>query len=289
MFLTACGLALGNPGDAPESTYHTTVAEVQLTFSATDQNDHGIATLQAGDFAIVDTDRIVRHPRSFQRAEFTRLELVILVDASGSIRTQLPREIANVTWFVNQTQGVPEENFSIVSFQRQRPTLACAGNCRTGHASGQLPARPEGLTPLYDSVVFAVDLLAQRADAHARKVLILLSDGEDTISQHAAADALQAAMANEIQIYAVATASSSSGGESVLRRFANATGGRYYTVDDAGKVLNAVLEDFHATYTVTYQLPSRAAGYHNVRILPTHNLNLTFRCQGGYYYPGTVR
>jgi VWFA-related protein len=287
--LLGCGFALGAPGDAPVPTYRTSVSEVQLTFSATDQNNHGIATLEAGDFAIVDKDLIVRNPRSFSRAEFTRLEVVILVDASGSMRTQLPSEIANVTQLMNQTAGVPEENFSIVSFQRQRPSIVCAGDCRRSHAAEQLPARPEGLTPLYDSIVFATNLLTQRADPHARKVLVLLSDGEDTISQQAATDALEAVLAKEIRIYAVDTGSSGSGGAFVLRSLANTSGGRYYTLPESDEVLNAVLEDFHATYTVTYQLPSRTPGYHAVRILPTHNLNLTFHSQGGYYYPGDVR
>ena len=289
LLFSACGLAFGAAADASLPTYHVAVSEVRLTFSATDRNNRVVGTIQPGDFAIVDRDLVVRNLRSFHRADYTRLEVVVVVDASASIRPQFPRELASLTEFIDETKGMPEESFSIVSFQNQRPTIVCSGNCRTSQVAEQLPAHSQGLTPLYDSILFATDLLAQRADSHARKVLVLFSDGEDTISQHAAADAIDAALAREIQIYAVDTSTSPAGGDAVLQSFANATGGRYFSMRDSNKLVDAVLEDFRASYTVTYQLPSRAAGYHDVRILSTRDKNMKFRCQRGYYYPGTAR
>ena len=55
----------------------------------------------------------------------------------------------------------------------------------------------------------------------------------------------------------------------------------------AASLLNAVLEDLRASYVVTYDLPSHQAGFHALRLLPTHNLNLTFHSRSGYNYePG---
>jgi len=48
-------------------------------------------------------------------------------------------------------------------------------------------------------------------------------------------------------------------------------------------ILHAVLADLRASYVVTYQLPSRSAGFHALRILPKHNLNLRFHCRRGYF------
>jgi hypothetical protein len=71
---------------------------------------------------------------------------------------------------------------------------------------------------------------------------------------------------------------------------AAATGGRYFTIGEGtAKVLSAVLEDLQAGYIVTYGLPDRTAGFHWVRILPTRNPNLQFRCRHGYHYAGAVR
>ena len=69
-------------GDRPEFTYRTNTTEVRLNFSAMDQNNHGVATLQANDFAVVDKDVIVRNFQSFTRSDWTKLEIAILVDTS---------------------------------------------------------------------------------------------------------------------------------------------------------------------------------------------------------------
>jgi hypothetical protein len=74
-----------------------------------------------------------------------------------------------------------------------------------------------------------------------------------------------------------------------LRRVSEATGGRYFSLrfsrqDTAATVLNAVLEDLRASYVVTYDLPSHQAGFHSLRLLPTHNLHLTFHSRNGYDY-----
>jgi len=289
LFLLVCGgLALGAPGDSPEVTYRANVAEVRLTFSATDQNNHGVATLQAGDFAVVDREIVVRDFQSFTRTGWTKLQVVVLIDTSESVAPRLRQEITNTLRVISPDAGIPEEDLSLVSFHGIEPSLICAGNCRASRALDELPAvEAGGLTPLFDSVVFAAALLAQPGDSDTRKVLILFSDGEDTISRHSAADATAAALASELRIYAVGlkNAAYPSPGTAVLRNLAGATGGRFFAArEGTSKVLDAILEDAHATFTVTYKLPSHAAGFHPVRILPTHDPNLQFRCRRGYYY-----
>jgi VWFA-related protein len=290
LFLLVCsGFAPGAPGDAPEATYRANVAEVRLIFSATDQNNHGVATLHEGDFAVVDRDIVVRNFQSFARSGWTKLDVAVLMDISESVTPRLRQEIADVLGMISPTSGIPEEGFSLVSFHGVEPSLMCAGNCLASRALDGLPAvKAGGLTPLFDSVVFAADLLAQRGDPDTRKILILFSDGEDTISRHSAADAMEAALASELRIYAVGpeNAAYPSPGTAVLKNLAGATGGRFFAArEGTSKVLGAVLEDAHTTFTVTYKLPNHAAGFHLVRILPTHDLNLQFRCRRGYYYP----
>jgi VWFA-related protein len=289
-FLLVCsGLALAAPGDTPEATYSANVAEVRLTFSATDRNNHSVATLREGDFAVVDRDTVVRGFQSFTRSGGTKLRVIVLIDTSESVTPRLRQEIADVVRLISPSAGIPEEDVSLVSFHGINPSLICAGNCRASRALERPPAvQAGGLTPLFDGVVYAADLLAQRGDPDARKVLILFSDGEDTISRHSAAEAMEAALASEIRIYAVGlkNAAYPSPGNTVLQNLAGATGGRFFAAREGpSKVLEAVLEDSHATFTVTYKLPSHAAGFHLVRILPTHNLNLQFHCRRGYYYP----
>jgi len=279
--------------DQPDITYRTRATEVRMTFSALDQNSHGVATLRAADFAVVDKGFIVRDFQSFSRADWTKLELAILVDASGSMTPRFREEIADVLEVISKTTGVPDENISIFSFQGQQPAVICAGDCRASHASERIPSsHPDGLTPLFDAVVFASESLAHRGESNAQKVLILLSDGEDTISHHSLPDAIEAASAGEVQIYSIDMSHTNyaSQGSAVLDKLACATGGRYLPArNGTARALNAILEGFRATYTVSYRLPSHANGFHDVRILPTHNLNLEFHSRSGYYYPSRVQ
>jgi VWFA-related protein len=190
---------------------------------------------------------------------------------------------------IAQSNGVPDESFSVIAFRNLKPTLVCQGNCRALNTDAQFPALASGgQTPLYDSIVYASRLLGQRSDLHTRKILILFSDGLDTISLASLTGAIDTAVENDVAIYCVDVSKRphSVTGTLVLRTLAVNTGGDYFPIEaGSAKVLDAILEDFHATYTVAYKLPSHATGFHLVRILPTHNLGLEFHCRRGYYYP----
>jgi VWFA-related protein len=272
-----------------ELTLRSNVAEVRMTFSTTDQNNRVIATLQPSDFAIVDQDLVVRAFRSFARSEYARLDVAVLLDASGSITSQFRQERSNVLQVIAQSDGVPDESFSVISFRDLRPAVVCEGNCRSLNAAAEFPAVVSGgQTPLYDSIVFGSRMLARGNDLHARKILVLFSDGVDTISLKSLTDAVDSALDNDVAIYSVDISAPPHlyPGTLVLRNLAVNTGGRYFPVEvGSAKVLDAILEDFHAAYTVAYKLPSHTTGFHLVRILPTHNLGLQFHCRRGYYYP----
>lgn len=287
--LMVLGASAQTEAGSADLTLRSTVTEVRMTFSATDQNNRVVATLQPSDLAIVDRNMVVRDFRSFARAEYTRLDVAVLVDASESITPQFRLELAKVVSLITRTDGVPDESFSVVAFRDLKPAVLCSGNCRSLTADAQFPAiQSGGLTPLYDSLVFVSEMLARDSDPHVRKILILFSDGGDTISLRSFTDALDSAVQNEVAIYSVdaGVPHHNSPGTLVLRSLSLNTGGRYFPVETGtGKVIDAILEDFHAAYTVAYKLPSHADGFHMVRILPTHNLGLQFQCRRGYYYP----
>lgn len=277
--------------DKPAFTFHADADEVHLTFSAADQNDHGVATLRAADVVVIDRDIVVRQFRSFARSDWTRLQIAILADSSESAAPHFRQELARIIEVISQTEGIPEENLSLFGFHDSQPSLICAGNCRTSHAVERLPAAHAGqLTPLFDSIIFATDFLAQHNDPQAKKVLLIFSDGIDTISRNSLADALEAALRAGVEIYALDLRASDRQGAAVLNRLTFTTGGRYFPPQtDAIHVVNVILDGFHASYEITYRLPTRYPGFHTIRLVPSHNLNLQFRSRSGYYYPNETR
>ncbi len=286
-----CAFAQTAPdADAPEAIFRSDVTEVRVSFSTTDENNNVVATLQPSDFAVVDRDYVVRSFRSFTRSEYIRPEIALLVDASESATPQFRREVSNAVQIVTQTGAVPAENFSVISFRDLKPTLVCAGNCRTLDAGSMFPAmKSGGLTPLYDSIVFAARMLGRDNDPHVRRILVLFSDGADTISLKSFTETIDSALENDVAIYTVDSSPRphNSPGTLVLRSLAVSTGGRYSPIEaGVDKIVSTIIDDFHATYTVAYKLPTHAAGFHQVRILPTHNPGLQFHCRRGYYFEG---
>jgi len=69
-----------DPSGLPK--YRSTVSEVRVTFFATDENNHPLATLTKSDFAVVDNERVVRNFRSLTHSDESSLDVVALVDLS---------------------------------------------------------------------------------------------------------------------------------------------------------------------------------------------------------------
>lgn len=272
--------------DTPEISYRTGTSEVRISFFATDQNNRLVQTVDRNDFAVVDADMVIREFRSLTRSEETKLDVVVLVDVSESVAPRFHALTEQVLKLVSQNH--PDDQLSIITFGGLRPTVLCTTDC--GDVSVQSKIRsltPAGSTPLFDSLAFTAEYIAVRHTPGVRQVLILLSDGNDTISRISARQAVDALTGSGALLYTINSEKSSRNlkGSLALEEMADATGGRSFSTEDgASEVLQAALADLRASYVVTYPLPSRAAGFHSLRILPKHNLNLRFHCRRGYFY-----
>ena len=274
--------------DPPVSAYRSTVSEVRLTFFATDESNHPVETLGKDDFAIVDGDMVVRDFRSLSHSSETALDVLVVVDASESVASDFQTTVSQVREVLSRTQLASDENLSVVSFAGLQAAQLCAGDCRTSATSEKLLAlRSAGATPLFDALAYSADFIAKRRQPGVRPVLVLFSDGDDTISKISGRDALDALIASGAVLYAIdmSQPGDASRGSARLRKMAEATGGRYFSPrDDAANVLEAALDDLRASYVVSYPLPNSAQGFHALRILPKHNLHLQFHCRNGYFY-----
>ena len=268
-------------------TFRASTNEVRLAFAASDRQGRVVKTLQSSDVAVVDNESIIRRFRSFRSASESPLELVVVLDASDSVESQIPTEINEVRSFVEDSAWGERDRVSILSFGGLQPQLLCARNCREEAARIKLSAlRANGDTPLYDALFQAAEMLKETRDPESRPAMILFSDGADTISMHSLPDALEAAQNLQSPIYAVNSRSSKSApgnGDGVLDYLAACTGGLSFAPgQNVKEVLRTALQDLHSGYVLTYELPEGAAGQHSVRILPTRNSGLQFRSRRAY-------
>jgi VWFA-related protein len=307
----ACAQESGDSSALAE--YRSTVSEVRVTFSASKPNNLGLQTLTPSDFAVVDGDLVVRNFRSFEHSGETSLDVVVLIDMSESVAPRFRTVIGDLLQRLERQQSTTNERFAVLSFggtpggtpevhgssrmttETLRPAVLCATGCGAAEASAKIQTiRSGGLTPLFDALMFSADFISHQRQTgerdRVRTVLLLFTDGNDTISMHSASDALRAIQDTGALVYTVDLGSSGAltRGGLFLQRASASTGGRYFAsrsfLDDPGSLLRSVVEDQSASYVVTYRLPSPDAGFHAVRILPTRDLGLTFHCRSGYFY-----
>jgi VWFA-related protein len=277
--------------DAPTVTYRASTSEVRVAFFATDQTNRLVEAIDRNDFAVVDGEAVIRDFRSLMRSEETPLDIVVLVDASESVAPRYPVVARDVEQLVADSSRNATDTISVITFAGVKPAVVCASTCTATAVSQKLTATAAaGSTPLFDALSFAAQLMSERATPGMRQVLILFSDGDDTISATSPRDALESIVATGAIFYTVDVHAlrHDTDGKHWLDQIADATGGRNFPFQlGEADILHAVLADLRASYVVTYQLPSRSAGFHALRILPKHNLNLRFHCRRGYFYEET--
>lgn len=277
-----------NTGEDAQLTYRTGSSEVRVTFYATDQNGRLMETITQDDFAVVDSGMVIRNFRSLARSNETSLDVVAVVDTSESVAPHFRANMQQVAQLVETEAGIANNSVSVIRFAGLQPSVVCSGDCRSSDAEHKIQeVKAQGATPLFDTLNYTAQFMSGRRSPDVRQVIILFSDGNDTISRISAREAFEAVLATGALLYTINLGSSGpeSPGSVVLQQMAEATGGRSFSArDGVTNVLRAILEDLRAAYVVTYALPSREPGFHSLRILPKHNLNLRFHCRRGYSY-----
>jgi VWFA-related protein len=271
-----------------EYSIRTTVDEVRLTLVATDQQHRYINNLAPNELAIVDNEVIVRKFRSFTHAPEIRLNVLVLIDASDSVSDNRKNETASVLQSIRDTNWSDSDTVSALTFGSGTPQLTCIKNCDSEFAAPP-PSAPAGvaLSPLYDSIVYGANLLSQSHTPDSKSILIIFSDGNDNYSACALPDAVNALQRIDATAYSVDLNSrrSSSTGTAALQHIAGVTGGLTLSIEDGpAPILAGVLNDLRSAYVLTYVPPIQSQGPHAVQVLPTRNLNLTFRSRQGYIY-----
>jgi Ca-activated chloride channel family protein len=124
-------------------------------------------------------------------------------------------------------------------------------------------------TALYDAIYLGSQRLAGTSAADGRRrVLVLITDGGDTVKGAHYGQALEEAQRAGAMVYSIiivpvaADAGRNTGGEHALIQMANDTGGKYYYVEDPQDLEPAfahVSDDLRTQYVLGYYAPQRGA------------------------------
>ena len=138
-------------------------------------------------------------------------------------------------------------------------------NTRPPRIPPTFPGRSPAGTLLYDAVYLSAT--EQLTDEAGRKVLILLSDGQDQGSRTELSSAISSVQRADTVIYSLSISNRSvfwrSGGVSALRRLSRNTGGRVIKVGkpkDMGVAFEQIAEELRSQYSLGYSPSSRKDG-----------------------------
>jgi len=145
-----------------------------------------------------------------------------------------------------------------------------------------------GQTALHDAVIEALDHLQMAT--HQKRVLIVLSDGDDNASRHSEADMLHRASRSDALVYTISTAdfAHQSGKPSVLKKLARRTGGTSYFPKSEAEIVSAfteVAQNIRRGYSIGYipESPREEGEYRSVKVtVQVPGRNLSVRVRDGY-------
>jgi VWFA-related protein len=128
---------------------------------------------------------------------------------------------------------------------------------------------PLGRTALYDGVLGGLHQL--EAAAHARRTLVLISDGGDNASRANLAGVIARARSSNVAIYAIGLfdPDNRDTNTGVLKTLASETGGVRFLPRSPGALLQAVdqiAREIRSGYTIGFEPQEQNSGYHKLRV-----------------------
>ena len=281
-------------GQAPDSqkndvyVFKKEVDEVTLHATVVDDHFKPITGLNKNSFTVLEDGRPQKI--TYFKNEDIPVALGIVIDNSGSMRDKRPAVNAaaiNLVRTSNPQDQVFIVNFSEEYFLDQDYTGSVP---KLKDALERIESR--GGTALYDAVVASSDHL-KKSGALEKKVLLVVTDGEDNASRESLEQALRRLEEqNGPTIYTIGLLGEEHNKRArrALREMAEDTGGVAFFPKDLSEVnaiTSEIAHDIRNQYTIQYKptVPQSRGGYRTVKVeaqAPGYK-KLQVRTRSGYY------
>lgn len=267
------------------------VQEVVLHATVVDEAGHLVTGLDRSAFSIYQNGQ-PEAITSFRR-EDVPVAIGVVIDNSGSMRDKRARVNQAVMNLIQASN--PDDQVFVVNFG-QTPYLDqdFTSNVKLLEAALRQTST-RGSTALYDAVV-ASDVHLKNNPRLDKKVLLVITDGQDNMSRETLQDAMRKLQSNKgATLYAIGLNGPGQpmtrAGREALQELAYSTGGAAYfpqSLDEVDAITRSIARDIRSQYTLAYN-PGGAigTGYQRIRVEarePRH-ARLTVRTRSGYY-PG---
>ena len=284
---------------------------VEVLFSVVTKHEKLVTDLTRDDFKVYD-DGVQQEITSFSQPTDLPLRIGMVLDTSNSIRERLKFEQdAAIDFIFNALRRGKDQAF-LMTFD-DGPQIIKDFTGDTGEIRDTiLKQRAGGGTSLYDAVYAASDHLLKYSplppgpNADVRRVLVVISDGDDNSSNHSRGESVEMSQRAGVIIYSISTSTDwisaedeknptkrisrkyeKEEGDKVLEQLALETGGRAffpYQVDDLGQSFLDIGDELRHQYALAYSPAGRSPDgkYHTIKI-QTDRKDVVVRARKGYY------
>ncbi len=300
------------PPQQSGTTFRATVYLVDVLFTVLDRRNKLVPTLEKQDFKVLD-DNIPQEIRYFSRQSDLPLRIGMLLDTSNSIRDRLKFEQDAANNFLFSVMRPRKDEAFLMTFDDEPQVIQGFTNDTGTLRDHILRTRAGGGTAVYDAIYDACENLLSHPPRPpgdqpdvVRRVMILISDGDDNLSTHTRSEAIEMAQRSSVVIYSISTSTQwvslddpnkeQSGnrkyhlteGDQVLKNLAEETGGRAfypYHVDDLDQSFQDISEELRNQYSIAYDPTNHAfdGRYHKIHVDTPQHRGFQVRARRGYY------
>ncbi len=276
----------------PATTLKVDVKLVNVFVTVTDAHGAPVGSLAKENFLLKEDGR-EQKIAVFSRESELPLSIILAVDTSLSTKKDLPLELMSARKFAHAILR-PQDGLALYKFSEEvREVVPFTSDLKAIDA-GIDRIRNGSATALYDAIFLGSQALGRR---RGRKVMVMITDGGDTVSQVNYKEALRAAQESEALIYSViivpieASAGRDTGGEHALIQISEDTGGKYYYATSSTQLDEAfrkISDELRTQYLLAYY-PSQRFSDSEFRRIQVNLLNappggpFELRNRAGYY------
>jgi len=245
------------PSDSDNPTqFKVDVKLVNVFVTVTDEHGAPVAGLTKDNFDLQE-DGKDQKIAVFDRESALPLSIALDIDTSLSTRKDLPLELASARRFA-QAILRPVDGLSLFGFSEVVDQLVPFTSDLKRIDRGIDRLRLGSATALYDALYLSAQALEAR---QGRKVLVVVTDGGDTVSQTNYQQALREAQEAEAIVYSIiivpieASAGRDLGGEHALIQLSNDTGGKYFyatSVPQLDSAFRQIGDELRTQYLLAY-------------------------------------
>jgi len=299
--MTAAALAQTAPPQHPDRpaekapTYRVDVKLVNVFVTVTDDRGAPVSTLTRENFQVQE-DGIEQKVAVFDRESELPLSIVLAIDASLSTRKDLKLELDAARAFAHSVLR-SQDALALFQFSEVVEELVPFTSDLRRVDQGIARVHVGAATALYDAIFLGAQALMHR---QGRKVLVVITDGGDTMSRVGYQEALREAQQADALVYSIimvpieASAGRNTGGEHALIQMSEDTGAKHYYADTPQRIDRAfrrISDELRTQYLLGYYPRQRlsASDFRRIQVTvtpPAHadlELPLHARHRTGYY------